>query len=263
MSRPDPHQIDLWCTFCDLVSDDATLGRYRRLLSEAERRQQERFHFARDRHRYLITRALVRTTLSRYVDLAPEAWTFAKGSHGRPEIANDDARIRGLCFNISHTDKLVVVGITHHRALGIDTENARDRRAALDIADRFFSRQEVADLRALPLERQQEAFFRYWTLKESYIKARELGLSIPLDLFSFHFPTRHRIEMTVDAKLNDDAANWQFWQAALNSDHLLAVCARRLPGASVLVLQQVIPLVSQSGMTCTDLSSSSPDPVVR
>jgi 4'-phosphopantetheinyl transferase len=67
--------------------------------------------------------------------------------------------------------------------VGIDLERIRLDLAVAEIAERFFSRREVAMLRALSTDVQQQAFFRCWTRKEAYIKARGEGLSLPLDQF--------------------------------------------------------------------------------
>jgi 4'-phosphopantetheinyl transferase len=67
--------------------------------------------------------------------------------------------------------------------VGIDLERIRFDLAVVEIAERFFSRRELAMLRALPTELQREAFYRCWTRKEAYIKARGEGLSLPLDQF--------------------------------------------------------------------------------
>ena len=59
---------------------------YRALLSHDEHERMARLVFERDRRRFLLTRALVRTMLSRYAAVAPADWTFIANVHGRPEI---------------------------------------------------------------------------------------------------------------------------------------------------------------------------------
>lgn len=183
----DRGQIHLWFVFLDEIRDARLLDQYRRLLTEEERHQERRFFFAKDQHRYLVTRALLRTTLSRYAPIAPEQWSFYRNAYGRPEIANDDCRANEISFNVSHTLGLIMLAVTGKCLLGVDTENVRTRQVSPDLATHFFSRAEATALQRLPVELQHERFFQYWTLKESYIKARGMGLSIPLDQFSFHF----------------------------------------------------------------------------
>lgn len=60
------------------------------MLSTEELRQQRRFYFERDRHRYLVTRAMVRTVLSKYAAIAPEQWRFTTNSYGRPDPSLGD-----------------------------------------------------------------------------------------------------------------------------------------------------------------------------
>src|SRR5688500_14747434 len=95
-------QIDLWLASYDDITDEALLTAYRSLLSEAERAQEPRFYFARDRRRYLVTRTLVRTVLSSYVpSVGPEEWEFSTNAYGRPYAVNPEAG--HLTFNLSHT----------------------------------------------------------------------------------------------------------------------------------------------------------------
>jgi 4'-phosphopantetheinyl transferase len=169
----------------------------------------------------------VRTTLSRYVPVSPEQWAFSPNAYGRPEIANDNRAARAISFNLSHTNNLIVLGVTCLNALGVDVENVHVRPAACEVADRFFSPVEVAALHALPPEVQHRRFFEYWTLKESYIKARGMGLSIPLDQFTFHFQGESQVSMSVSPGLNDRAARWRFWQLQPSAHHLVALCVER------------------------------------
>jgi 4'-phosphopantetheinyl transferase len=236
-------EIHLWCAFYDEINDESLLAAYLELMSDAERLIEPRFYFPKDRRRYLVTRALARTVLSRYAEVAPRDWVFKANAHGRPEISNDCAAARNLSFNISHTDGLIVLAVTRDRQLGVDVENVLSRQAAIAIADRYFAPSEVAALGALPADQQQQRFYEYWTLKESYIKARGEGLAIALDAFSFRFPTNELLEMNMHIIEGDSSQCWLFWQFWIGVNHLTAVCAQRLPGARPsLKITKTVPL---------------------
>jgi 4'-phosphopantetheinyl transferase len=184
--------------------------------------------------------------LSRYVCIHPQEWIFSTNSYGRPEIVNAQARAEGLSFNISHTHSLIVLGVTKRRALGVDVENCRARQVSIDIADRYFAPQEVAVLTAAPLDQQQYRFFEYWTFKEAYIKARGMGLALPLDKFSFHYPDDHSVEITIHPELADDSARWQFWQFRPTPEYLVAICAERAGAQPLsLIVRRVVPMLCE------------------
>jgi 4'-phosphopantetheinyl transferase len=238
--------IDVWLAYYNEIADSRLHQEYRSLLTEEERGKEFRFYFADDQRRYLVTRAMVRTVLSRYLPVQPTDWRFANNRYGRPEISNLSRDECGLCFNISHTKGLIALGVTHRRELGVDVENLRTREVSLDIADRFFAKPEVDELATVPKERQQDRFFEYWTFKESYIKARGMGLSIPLGQFSFHYPHERAVHIAIDPELGDDANRWSFWQYRPTDEYLMAVCAeRRVGGAPSLTLRKVVPMVGE------------------
>jgi len=240
-------EIHLWLAFYDEIDSERLHSAYRELLADAEKTQEGRFYFARDRRRYLVTRALVRTVLSRYVALGPREWTFSANAYGRPEIVNVQAG--DLTFNLSHTHSLIVLGVTRGRALGVDVENVRAREAPIDIADHYFAPHEVTALRATPGPQQQDRFFEYWTFKESYIKARGMGLSLPLDKFAFHYSDR-AVAIEIDPELSDDPARWQFWQFRPRMEYLVAICAERVAAESTrLIVRQSIPMLSERPVT--------------
>src|SRR6266540_3344168 len=144
MRLPTPAEIHLWLAFYDEIADESLHAAYRELLDAAEKEQEPRFYFRRDRRRYLVTRALVRTVLARYLSIDPRECIFSTNAYGRPDIANAQAAEASLSFNISHTHSLIVLGVTRGRALGVDVENVRAREASLAVADRYFAPQEVA-----------------------------------------------------------------------------------------------------------------------
>src|SRR5215475_2370395 len=241
-----PAEIHLWLTFYDEITERRLHSAYRELLNPAEKGREPRFYFERDRRRYLIRRALVRTVLSRYVSIHPKEWVFSTNAYGRPDIVNAQARDACLSFNISHTHSLIVLGVTKRRELGVDVENLRAHEVSIDLADHFFAPQEVAALTAAPPQQQQYRFFEYWTFKEAYIKARGMGLSLPLDKFSFHYPDDHAVELAIHPELADDPARWQFWQFRPTSEYLVAICAERVGAQSPsLIVRQAIPMLSE------------------
>ena len=252
----DPDAIHLWCTFYDDIRNDALLREYEQLLSGSERQRRSRFVFADDQHRFLVTRALVRTVLSRYVgDVAPADWIFAPNVHGRPEIVSDHPAAKSLSFNISHTRSLVVLALAHSREVGVDTEHV-GRAAPLEIADRFLAAAEVASLHALPPEGRPRRFLEYWTLKESYIKARAMGLSIPLDTFSCDFVGTRGVVMRIDAEPPASATNWLLWQFSVRRDYLIALCAARGRSIPRVLIKETVPLLADYYLTAKELRAS-------
>jgi 4'-phosphopantetheinyl transferase len=105
---------------------------------------------------------------------------FSYNPQGKPSLTGVTDPLR---FNVSHSHGIALYGVTRGREIGIDVEQVRGEVAVDQLADRFFSTQEVAALRALPAAERREAFFRIWARKEAYLKATGLGLSLALDCF--------------------------------------------------------------------------------
>ncbi|HEX6101230.1 MAG TPA: 4'-phosphopantetheinyl transferase superfamily protein [Thermoanaerobaculia bacterium] len=259
----DSDDIHLWLSSYEEIADERLHAAYRELMSAEERVQEPRFYFARDRRRYLVTRALVRTVLSRYLPVRPADWKFVPNAYGRPSAANAEAQAAGLTFNISHTHSMIVLGITKNRELGVDVENIAAREVSIAVADRFFAPQEVRVLNAAPQHEQHYRFFEYWTFKESYIKARGMGLSLPLDKFSFQYPGEGAVEIAIDQELADDAERWQFWQFRPTPEYLVAVCAERRGDAPRVRVRQTIPMLSEQPLEPQFLRTSTRVPQAR
>jgi 4'-phosphopantetheinyl transferase len=252
-----PEEIHLWLVFYDEIVDERLLRTYREMLCESEREQHPRFHFVGDRQRYLVTRALVRTVLSRYAPVRPEEWVFSTNEYGRPEIHAAQENEARLSFNISHTRGLIVLGVTAERELGVDVENVRALGTSIEIAKRFFAPEEVAALTALPVAQRLNRFWEYWTFKESYIKARSKGLSIPLDKFAVRYPHDRGVELAIHPDLADDPARWQLWQFRPTPDYLVAICAERRGDRSPrFVVKRVIPTAVEESLVVTFSRSS-------
>jgi 4'-phosphopantetheinyl transferase len=237
-----PGVAHLWYVFSDEVKDPDLLAAYHRWMSPEEATKQARFYFPEGRHEYLLTRALCRSVLSKYAPIAPEDWSFVRNEYGRPAIAGP-AGAPPIRFNLSNTRGLIACLVTREHEVGVDVEDTHRTGSTVEIADRFFSPSEVRALHAQPASRQRTRFFEYWTLKESYIKARGMGLSIPLDQFSFHLDEGPVIRISFDPKLVDDPGAWQFALYRPSARHQMATAVRAGRGADpvTIELREIVP----------------------
>jgi 4'-phosphopantetheinyl transferase len=250
------HEAHVWLTFPEAISDSSVQEGYRQLLSPAEIERLGEIGSARVRHQYLVTRALVRTTLSRYVAVRPEDWVFEISGGGRPEIASPSAS--GLRFNLSHTRGVVACLVTDGIDAGVDVENIERSLDVQGLAERRFAVEEAAELRSCPADLEQRHFFGLWTLKEAYLKACGHGITRPLRSVVFSLAGGESLGARLDPPLEDRAEDWQFGLFELSSSVLMAIALGRGAGADRrLVAWRCDPLVAEeSRMPLTAVAST-------
>jgi len=169
-------EVDVWAF--DVACSAEELSAYEAILAPDERTRASCFHFERDRSRFTCVRGSLRTLLGGYLGAGPVDIAFEYGIHGKPALARRHGS--PLKFNVSHSDGVALMAISHGVEVGIDVEAIRPMADANQIAARFFSPRETAELRAL----SPRSFFTCWTRKEAYLKARGLGLAQQLRAFS-------------------------------------------------------------------------------
>jgi 4'-phosphopantetheinyl transferase len=199
------------------------------LLNTEERQQHQRFIPPAKRHEFLVTRVLVRSVLGEILGMAPETLRFVHNQWGRPALA-PDLMTSPLHFNISHTDGLIVCLVSTDNEIGVDTELFSRAPNLLALAPTVFAPKEISELFALPIPDQAERAVILWTLKESYIKARGMGLALPLDGFAFRFEA-DQVRLEVEPGLEDDGAGWQFQWLRFGSHCISTAIA--IPGHQV------------------------------
>lgn len=243
-----PAQVDVWVAFIDEAFEAIASRAERDVMSHDEWARLGRFVFEKDRRRYRVTRSLVRHALSRYLPRPARDWTFGATEFGRPFIANDDPAARSIRFNISHSDQVVMLAVTRDLQVGIDVEDL-DRRVPLDAAASFFAADEMRQLEAMPALKRPRRFLDFWTLKESYIKARGEGLSLALDQFSFRLDREGPLGFAVDPRLQDTARRWSFWTWQPSSASVAALCLELAAETPARIqVRRTLPLVSEQFM---------------
>jgi len=218
-----PGIVDLWYWHYESAMDEALVAAGVSLMTGEEHDRYRRLRFEPDRRLFLATRVLVREVLSRYAAVDPADWRFVADPAGKPRVAHPVVSPM-LHFNLANTSGLVVCGVSAaHEAIGVDAERSDRPVDYTALAARFFAPVEADDLRTLPLERRPRRFFEYWTLKESYIKARGLGLRLPLDQFAFTIESEG-IRLSFTSPGLDDTL-WRFASVDAAPAYLIAVGA--------------------------------------
>jgi 4'-phosphopantetheinyl transferase len=177
------NEIHIWRAYLD--PGDTALHYFETILASDEKLRAGRFIFQPDRNRFITARGILRDLLGRYLNRAAADLEFGYQPEGKPFLRNSSGQ--SVQFNISHAHGLALFAFARGRELGVDVELVRPDFAGDDIAARFFSADEIAELRALPSSLRTEGFFLCWTLKEAYVKARGGGLNIPLNSFHVSF----------------------------------------------------------------------------
>jgi 4'-phosphopantetheinyl transferase len=174
-------EIHIWRANLDLEPE--VLDRLASTLDNDENARAARFHFVRDRDHFAACRGILRELLGGYVGSSPVSIQFAYGEFGKPAQHPRDSG-PPIRFNLSHSSGLAVFAFARNCEIGIDVEAISAEFAGEEIARRYFSIREVAELMSLPAQTRPEGFSLCWTRKEAYVKARGTGLQVPLDSFS-------------------------------------------------------------------------------
>jgi 4'-phosphopantetheinyl transferase len=192
-----------------------------KLLSADELERAAAYRFERDRRRFVVRRAALRTLLAEQLASQPNEIAFIEGRHGKPELAAPFGQ-SGLHFSVSHSQDLALIALAYDRAVGVDVEAITELPDADAIARRYFTPAESAALRALGPDERRRQFFTLWTRKEAFVKATGDGLSRSLDSFDISpMPDAHRFRVTVQE--SSDA--WSLTDFSPDSGFAAAVAA--------------------------------------
>lgn len=202
LSRNDVH---IWWATLDQMLP--RIEQMAEILSEDERIRAGRFHFERDRRRFIVGRGTLRMLLSLYLDMEPGQLEFCYGAYGKPYL--DQTGHSAMKFNLAHSHEFAVYAFALGREMGVDVEYIRHMPDMAQMAASFFSPRENAVLKSLPKDQKRGAFYNCWTRKEAYIKAIGEGLSHPLDQFDVSLAPGEPAKLLKVAGDPEEASRWQ------------------------------------------------------
>jgi len=171
--------ISIWSVGLEWPESDVNAAA--EILSSDEQERAKRFHRVSDRKHFIVARAALRLVLTRYLNVDPRQISFDQNAFGKPRLTG--TYYPDLRFNLAHSSGLALYVIANGREVGVDLERIEPRFATMDLARSLFALEEVAAMSTLSNEDFVAGFYRCWTRKEAYVKAKGLGLSLPLKSF--------------------------------------------------------------------------------
>ena len=181
-----------------------------RFLTDEERERADRFRFDSSKQQFIACRATLRRLLGSFCQMTPNAVPIVTGNHGKPRLASTsfESNLPQIEFNVSHSGSFGLIALTMNSCVGVDIEEWDSRVQMLQLAERFFSTEETAELKRLAPDQQMAGFYRCWTCKEAYIKAKGRGLSLSLSSFWVEVDPNCPASLLHVDDQPDEVANW-------------------------------------------------------
>lgn len=216
-------EVQLWRADLDAICGDES--RWLEILSADEKARASRFHFSRDRQRFVASRAMLRRILASYLARDPDRLRFSYSEKEKPSL-DPNSSDSDVTFNISHSHGIALLAFSRRREIGVDVEQVNRNSDLEAIARRFFSQREQEQFAALSPDERVDAFFRCWTRKEAYIKATGDGLSLPLSQFDVSIKPGETDALLVTRPDAAEAARWLLREVPAGAGYIAALCVR-------------------------------------
>jgi 4'-phosphopantetheinyl transferase len=236
-SPDDPRVVCVWHATVGAFAarDHDAQTRALAILRPAERERYARFRHDADRQMFLIGRVMARAIVGDALGVAPHDWVWREGLRGRPEVDQIDTP---LSFNLAHSAGLVVCALSRLGPVGIDVEHRARTPLERALVARCCADDESADVEAHGRD-WRDHFLKYWTLKESYLKAVGLGISVHLPDVRFHLDGGATPAFT--GSLAGEDAGWTFDLQAMPPAHYVAVATSTPDGSRPRVQHAPFP----------------------
>lgn len=209
---------DLRCVrVADLLPDDAAYESAYSRLPTWRRRKCDAFRFLVDRRRSVAAWILLRQMLEER-GLDADSLPVTENEFGKPAFGP----AAGVHFSISHAGDRVMAAVS-------DAEVGCDVERIVPVDDGMLRtvlcEAELASLASLSDLARDQAFFRLWVRKESYLKAVGLGLNIELS--------------TVSALDSSPTSGWTWQDFDCVDGYLGSVCSRLKRGAHGILVPRI------------------------
>lgn len=166
-------------SFFLLAFDQASADRKKRILS---------LRFEGDKRRSLAVEMLLKKAL-KDKGLPSLDLHYEYNSHQKPSLAG----IHNFYFSFSHSGDYAMCAVSSDE-IGCDIEKIKESK--MNVARRFFTEEEYLELHNLQSEDERnDLFFRFWTLKESFMKCTGCGMDLSMSAFRISIDQNNRISV--------------------------------------------------------------------
>jgi len=157
-----------------LEANERILAACNDLLEPQEKNRAQRFVSVPARHRFVVSRAVLRKIIRIYRPELPPDFVISHGPFGKPHLESPEQE-SPLRFNVSHSGNFALLGFSHDAEIGVDIEEQRQLEGMVGMARTVFTEPEVEQLLSLSEPARQMFFYRLWTCKEAWLKAAGTG----------------------------------------------------------------------------------------
>ena len=198
----------------DKYGDSSIFEAYYQRMPPDRQAKIDRMTFPKDKRLSLGAGVLLQQALAHAGMVAGVAEV---GENGKPFFPTLKDRFR---FNLSHSgSEVLCVANYGPEEVGCDIEEMRE--PDLRVAERFFHPGEYAYIRSFEDQsNRKEAFYRIWTLKESFLKVTGLGMKA--DLRSFEITIGEQIAVKQQIRNAD-----YVFHSELDGEYALAWCMEK------------------------------------
>ena len=217
-----------------------------KLLHSVSKNMQERIKkivHVKDVYRTFIGELLVRFIIFKQYGYIGNELKFDKNIYGKPFLCG----FPFFHYNIAHSGEWVVCA-TYNKEIGVDVEEILP--FDVQLAKGMFTEEEYLSLFNMKKE-GNVGFYDLWTLKESYVKAKGMGLSIPLDSFNVKIHNNNNIKLT-DIVTGKSITDFICKQYKIDNQYRLSVCTNH----DDINEFEELPILVSFNYICSDLGIS-------
>lgn len=209
--------IETYYINVDVYNDDDLFNKRLSELSMFRRDKTLKYRYRKDQNLSIGVGMLLDYCL-RKLGIREKHMNYVLGENGKPSFECDVDSIymlRNIHFNVSHSGNMAICS-WGTVPVGVDIEQI-DCKQTSSIPYNMLAAEETKYLLTLPEDERVDAFYRLWTLKESFVKAIGGGLSINFDSFNVLLGS----SISVNQSINDD--NYYFKEYMLPG-YKISIC---------------------------------------